>query len=143
LIITGVAETGINEGYEQTEANLRQHLADAMKIQKEVADNIRFERVLIYLFTYLLIYLFTYLLIYLFTYLLIYLFTYFKDRELVRKQWKNLSGTQFNVFEQFPPEVVAKRKKLVPKMKEARRQGKKSWIVFDTFYVDGKAVKPE
>ena len=126
-------ETGINEGYEQTEANLSQHLVDAMKIQKEVADNIQFESVhrsprepLPRK-----------------TRSIVAKFTYFKDRELVRKQWKNLSGTQFNVFEQFPPEVVAKRKKLVPKMKEARRQGKKSWIVFDTFYVDGKAVKPE
>lgn len=133
LIFTGVTETGSNETYEQTEAKLRQHLVDAMKIQKEVADNIRFERVhrspsepqagk---------------------TRSIVAKFTYFKDRELVRKQWKTLSGTRFNVFEQFPPEVVAKRKKLVPKMKEARRQGKKSWIVYDTLFVDGKAVKSE
>ena len=81
LIFTGVAETGINEGYEQTEANLSQHLVDAMKIQKEVADNIQFESVhrsprepLPRK-----------------TRSIVAKFTYFKDRELVRKQWKNLS----------------------------------------------------
>lgn len=68
-------------------------------------------------------------------------FAFFKDRESVRKQWKHLNGTLFNVFEQFPPEIVSKRQKLVPKMKEARRQGKRSWIVYDTLYVEGRAVK--
>lgn len=133
LIFTGVPEVGNNENYEQTEVILRQHLTDAMKLTKEVVNNIRFERVhrspsepkpgRIRS--------------------IVAKFTFFKDREIVRKQWKELSGTKYNVFEQFPPEVVSKRKKLVPKMKEARSQGKKSWIVYDTLYVDGKAVKPE
>lgn len=133
LIFTGVPEIGTNEGFEQTEAKLRQHLVDALKLTKEEADNMRFERVhrspsepisgr---------------------TRSIVAKFTYFKDREHVRKQWKHLSGTHYNVFEQFPQEVVAKRKRLVPKMKEARRQGKRSWIVFDTLYIDGKPVKSD
>ena len=68
-------------------------------------------------------------------------FTYFKDRELVRKQWKNLDATRFSVFEQFPPEVVEKRKRLIPKMKAARGQGSKAWIAYDTLFVDGKPVR--
>ena len=68
-------------------------------------------------------------------------FAFFKDREAVRRQWKHLSGTGFNVFEQFPPEVVAKRRKLLPKMREARDQGKRAWIAFDTLYVDGRPVR--
>lgn len=132
LVFTGVTEAD-NESYEQTETKLRQHLVDAMKLTKETVNSIRFERVhrspsepqpdRIRS--------------------IIAKFTYFKDRETVRKQWKSLSGTTYNVFEQFPPEIVAKRKKLVPKMKEARRQGKSSYIVYDTLYVDGNAVKAE
>ena len=37
-------------------------------------------------------------------------FTYFKDRETVRRQWKELEGTPYKIFEQFPPEIVNKRK---------------------------------
>ncbi|KAH3689494.1 hypothetical protein DPMN_191818 [Dreissena polymorpha] len=52
-------------------------------------------------------------------------FTFFKDREMVRKRWKELDGTAYRVFEQFPPEVMSKRRQLVVKMKEAMRLGKR------------------
>jgi len=65
----------------------------------------------------------------------------FKDREFVRKQWKTLEGTDFAVHEQFPPEVVEKRKKLYPKMKKARDQEKRAWTAYDTLYIDGKPVR--
>ncbi|KAH3702922.1 hypothetical protein DPMN_077950 [Dreissena polymorpha] len=58
-----------------------------------------------------------------------------------RRQIKHLAGTAFNVFEQFPPEVVSKRRKLLPKMKEARAKGKRSWIAYDTLNVDGRPVR--
>ncbi|KAH3801049.1 hypothetical protein DPMN_154693 [Dreissena polymorpha] len=63
------------------------------------------------------------------------------DKEIVRRQWKHLNGTGFNVFEQFPPDVVAKRRKLLPKMKEEREKGKRSWIAYDTLYVNGRPVR--
>ena len=68
-------------------------------------------------------------------------FLEFKDREFVRKQWKSLEGTPFYISEQFPREVIEKRQKLVPKMKQARKDGKRAWIAYDTLYIDGKAVK--
>ncbi|KAH3818569.1 hypothetical protein DPMN_120290 [Dreissena polymorpha] len=68
-------------------------------------------------------------------------FGFFKDREVVRRQWKRLNGTNFSVFEQFPPEVVAKRRGLVQKIKESRRQGKRSLKAYDILYVDGRPVK--
>ncbi|KAH3730001.1 hypothetical protein DPMN_055980 [Dreissena polymorpha] len=40
-------------------------------------------------------------------------FTYFKDREMVRREWKHLSGTGCQMFEKFPPEVVEKRRNCV------------------------------
>jgi hypothetical protein len=68
-------------------------------------------------------------------------FSLFKERELVRKQWKALEGTPYYVNEQFPKEVIDKRRKLVPKMKDARREGKTAWIAYDTLYINGKPVK--
>ncbi|KAH3706569.1 hypothetical protein DPMN_065956 [Dreissena polymorpha] len=69
------------------------------------------------------------------------MFTFFKDKEMARRQWKHVTGTALNVFEQFPSEVVFKRRKLLPNMKEARAKGKRSWIVYDTLYVDGRPVR--
>ncbi|KAH3869130.1 hypothetical protein DPMN_032290 [Dreissena polymorpha] len=41
----------------------------------------------------------------------------------------------------FPPEVVAKRRKLLPEMKEEREKGKRSWIAYATLYVDRRPVR--
>ena len=68
-------------------------------------------------------------------------FTLFKDRELIRKAKVNLDKSQYYVHEQFPPEIVEKRRRLVPKMKEAIRNGQRSWISYDTLYINGKPVK--
>lgn len=70
-------------------------------------------------------------------------FTLFKERELVRKQWKTLENTPYYVHEQFPKEVVAKRRHLLPKMKEAKKSGKNAWIAYDTLYIDGKAQRDD
>ena len=131
LVFVGITEESTIEGPDQTESKLRNHLANVMKLSDEFAKTVKFERVhrspserkqgrnrSI-----------------------IAKFTYFKDRETVQRQWKELQGTPYKVFEQFPPQVVNKRKKLVAKMKEARKQGSRSWIVYDTLYVDGKAIR--
>jgi len=68
-------------------------------------------------------------------------FLQFKDKEFVRKQWKTLEGTPFYVSEQFPREVVEQRKRLVPKLRAARQEGKQAWIAYDTLYVDGRAMR--
>ncbi|KAH3773864.1 hypothetical protein DPMN_175235 [Dreissena polymorpha] len=67
---------------------------------------------------------------------------YFSYAVGLRKQWKHLTGTNFQMHEQFPPEVLEKRRKLVPHMKDARKEGKRAWIAYDTLYVDGKPVRP-
>ncbi|XP_052281151.1 uncharacterized protein LOC127878663 [Dreissena polymorpha] len=130
LVFTGVPEVD-KETPEVTESILRKHINEALNIAKETADTIKFERVhrspgehtrgKIRS--------------------IIAKFSFFKDKEIVRRQWKHLNGTGFNVFEQFPPEVVAKRRKLLPKMKEERAKGKRSWIAYDTLYVDGRPVR--
>ena len=45
------------------------------------------------------------------------------------------------MYEQLPQEVLAKRLKLGPKLKAARDEGKRAWIVYDTLYVDGRRVR--
>jgi hypothetical protein len=47
-------------------------------------------------------------------------FNLFKERELVRRAGSALKSTPYFIHEQFPKEVSDKRRKLVPKMKEAR-----------------------
>ena len=65
----------------------------------------------------------------------------FKDRESVRRCGKELKGTEYCVFEQFPNEIVEIRRKLVPKLKDAQKEGKRAWISYDTLYIDGSPVK--
>ncbi|XP_052793207.1 uncharacterized protein LOC128227051 [Mya arenaria] len=65
-------------------------------------------------------------------------FSLYKERELVRREWKVLDGTGYFIHEQFPKEVIEKRKMLVPKLIEAKKEGKLAWISFDTLYIDGK-----
>jgi hypothetical protein len=133
LIFTSVPEAIENgvETPEKTEEKLRQHLVSAFKLSEDMVTSIRFERVhrspgsptqgKIRN--------------------IVAKFTYFKDREMVRKLWKELDGTAFNVFEQFPPDVIMKRRQLVPKMKEARRLGKRAYLAYDTLYIDGTPVR--
>lgn len=129
-LIFGNVEEAEEGTYEVCEHTMKAFLTDKMKVAKEIVDNMMFDR----------------------AHRmgqkqdgrhrrLVVRFHEFKDKELVRKQWKSLQGTPYFVSEQFPKEVVDKRKALVPKMKEAKREGKKAWIAYDTLYVDGKAVK--
>jgi hypothetical protein len=38
------------------------------------------------------------------------------------------------MHEQFPPEVVAKRKILIPKLREANAKNHNAWIFYDTLF---------
>jgi len=68
-------------------------------------------------------------------------FNLFKDREAVRQQRSELKETDQYMHEQFPPEVVAKRKKLIPHLIKAKEADKNAWISYDKLYIDGKHVK--
>jgi hypothetical protein len=62
--------------------------------------------------------------------------------EILRSR-KELRNTEISVEEDFPKNVVEKRKKLYPIMIEKRREGKFSIIKYDTLYVNGKVWKTE
>jgi hypothetical protein len=66
---------------------------------------------------------------------------FFSDREIVRRQKRLLRGSDYYLYEQFPPEIAARRRRLVPKLQEAIKANKKAWMVYDTLYIDGQPVK--
>ena len=126
------ARSDVPENQPETERKLRDFLESKMKKAKDVVNSIVFERV----------------------HRvgrkrdnksrnIVAKFALYKEREMVRKQGKELEGTNYSVFEQFPIEIVEKRKRLIPKMKEAKRKGHKAWVSYDTLYIDGKSVKDE
>ena len=63
-----------------------------------------------------------------------------KSKMTVKNSLKNtnLRNTNFNVKDQFPQEVVDKRRNLIPAMIQARRQGKKAVLVRDKLYMNNK-----
>jgi hypothetical protein len=129
LIFANIEEAP-TETSDDTENTLRTFLTDKMKLAQKFVDELQFERVhrmgaktdrhgrKI-----------------------VAKFSLFKEREYVRKQWRTLQGSNYFVHEQFPKEVNDKRRKLVPKLKEAKQAGKRAWLAYDTLYVDGKPVK--
>ena len=44
------------------------------------------------------------------------------------------------MHEQFPPEVVARRRRLIPILWDAKKIGKTALISYDTLYIDGTPV---
>ncbi|KAH3704576.1 hypothetical protein DPMN_079634 [Dreissena polymorpha] len=98
LVFTNIKEDNSsgNETAEVTKTNLRIHLQETVKITKDIADTIhrspgqpvsgKIRNI-------------------------VAKFTHFKDREMMRRQWKHLSGTGYQMFEQFSPEVLEKRRK--------------------------------
>ena len=129
LIFGGLFESRY-ERNEETEAKLRCFMHEKLQIAQDVVDTLKFERVhrigeqsdegprKI-----------------------VCKFNMFPEREMVRKQRINLEGTPYFLHEQFPPEVNEKRRKLLPKMKDAKKDGKRAWLSYDSLYIDGKKVE--
>ena len=70
-------------------------------------------------------------------------FVHYKDWETVRKSSKVLKGTHFGVSEQFPREIVERRKLLWPNFSEAKRQGLRASLVIDKLFIAGKRWYPD
>ena len=128
LIFDNIPEDA-HETHEQTEKIIRDFIKDKLKLAQSIVDEMDFERV------------------HRMGYKqgsrirkIVAKFHRFKDREIVRRQCRHLKGTNFFVSEQYPKEVADTRRKLVPQMKQAREDGKQAWIIYDTLYIDGKAV---
>ena len=68
-------------------------------------------------------------------------FAYYPDRENVRKNAGKLKGKATGISQQFPREIMEKRRKLVPIMKEARENGKDAYITVDKLYIDKRLYR--
>ncbi|MEW8547194.1 MAG: hypothetical protein AB2693_27090 [Candidatus Thiodiazotropha sp.] len=136
LIFTGITEDP-REKPEDTESKLRQFMVEKLKLAQDIVDGFRLERV----------------------HRMgdnsaragasnkprniVAKFLQFKDREIVRRARSNLKGTGFFINEQFPKEIADRRKLLLPKMRQAIRDGKSAWISYDTLYIDGRPIRNE
>ena len=55
----------------------------------------------------------------------------------------NLKGKQYGISPQYPKEVLAKRKELVPILKKAKSEGKIAYLRFDKLFIDGSVYVTE
>lgn len=65
-------------------------------------------------------------------------FKTYSDRELVRKSATALKGTKYGISEQFPKEIIDRRKVLWPYYKEAKNQNRKAYFKRDRLFIEGK-----
>ena len=136
LIFNGISED-LHEKPDSTELKLRQFMVDKLKLAQDFVDSLRLERVhrigndsarpgatprprSI-----------------------VAKFLQFQDRELVRRARSHLKGTSYYVNEQIPKEIADRRRQLLPKMRQAIREGKSSWISYDTLYINGRPVRTD
>ncbi|XP_053391044.1 uncharacterized protein LOC128553878 [Mercenaria mercenaria] len=64
-------------------------------------------------------------------------FVYYPEREKVRLSANKLERP-YGISLQFPQEVMSSRRRLIPIMLEARKQGKEAYIKVDKLYIDGR-----
>ena len=64
-------------------------------------------------------------------------FSRYEDHERVRNAVPDkLKGTTYSVYQQYPKEIADRRRYLVPKLKQYKRQGRQAKIVYDRLIVD-------
>ena len=128
LIIGGIKET-TNESPDQTLANVKNYFKDNLKIPDENIATIEIEsarrfgekkgdkpkNVLV-------------------------TFKDLKSKNYVKSFRENVNPRETGMFmhDQFPPEIVAQRKKLIPIMKKAREAKKEAYIKYNKLIVEGK-----
>lgn len=70
-------------------------------------------------------------------------FCFYQEREIVRKAAKNLEGSQYSISQQYPKEIMERRRALVPTLKRLKAEGKRANISVDKLYVEGRLYKGE
>lgn len=68
-------------------------------------------------------------------------FEHFKQKELVQRQGKHLKGTDFGLNDQYPKEILQRRKQLFPIRKQMREESKKAVIVVDKLYINDQLYR--
>ena len=70
-------------------------------------------------------------------------FLRYQDRETVLRAGFGLKGTEYMILQDFPQEIIERRRKQMPKLKEAKKRGQKvsfSKSEPDKLFIDGKFI---
>lgn len=121
LLVYGITQ----EPTENCHAKLRKFLKEELKIAEDVIANIKIQRC-------------HRLNIKLNPQPIIVRFLFFPDRMSVWNARFNLKGTSISLSEDFPPEIVARRKVLYPILKAAKNDEKTCSLAGDKLKIDGK-----
>lgn len=68
-------------------------------------------------------------------------FEHYKQKELVRQQGRQLKGTHYGLNDQYPQEIIRRRKQLLPIRKQRINEGKKAILTVDRLYINGQLFK--
>lgn len=68
-------------------------------------------------------------------------FLKFKDRETVLRNGKKLKGTSIYVREDFSEKILAKRRALMPQLREARDNGKIAYFSYDRLIIKDRQIQ--
>ncbi|XP_039870018.1 uncharacterized protein LOC120722883 [Simochromis diagramma] len=68
-------------------------------------------------------------------------FGQFKQKEQVKSRGRELKGTDFSVNDQFPKEILERRKVLFPVRRSFIQKGSRAAIAVDRLYVDGQLYR--
>lgn len=68
-------------------------------------------------------------------------FEHYKHKELVQRQGKQLKGTNYGLNEQYPRDILERRKQLFPIRKQKINEGRKAVITVDKLYIDGQLYR--
>lgn len=64
-----------------------------------------------------------------------------KMKSAVMSRGKELKGSNYSISDQFPPEIMNRRRLLHPIMAEARKAKKNARLFIDKLYIDGKLYR--
>ena len=70
-------------------------------------------------------------------------FTLYRDKEFVLSKAKNLRGTDFAIARDFPKEIADERGRLVPFSKDAKDNGQVAKLTYNKLYINGQLFKPQ
>ena len=68
--------------------------------------------------------------------------SFHKDKVRILSSARTLAGTNYGISQDFPREIVEIRKGLVKVMKEAKKNGQDTKLVYDKLYINGKRYRP-
>ena len=71
-------------------------------------------------------------------------FSFHKDKERrILSNARALAGSNYGISQDFPREIVEIRKGLIKAMKEAKKEGHDTKLVYDKLYINGRRYRPQ